>query len=218
MTWNNKKLDELKSVDSEEARELYKKYHKEKEENSNEPPSNEEDIKTVYSDYRENKDNKLEKPVNSEKDISSFCETYSDYKENPEKLQAYGIFIGDYKLPITPENINFRNDTEPKIFKSITGKDIIVGVNVLPREVSFVSYFPDTVKGVKPDRSPKEYKDYFQDLKNKGKKILFQIEGTGDSFFAYITKFDYDYIPGKDIDYTMTLKEYSEVSENDFEI
>lgn len=214
MTWNNKKINEIKDRKSNEASELYKKYHEESN-NDSIVINNENGVNNLYSEYRDNKDFKYETPANSEENLKKL---YSDYKESGENLKAYKIYIGDYGIPITPDNINFKNDTDPKIFKSIKGRDIIVGVNVLPREVSFASYFPYMIKDKVSSKSPKEYKDYFQDLKNKGEKVLLKIEGTGESFYAYVTKFDYDYIAGKDIDYSITLKEYSEESANDFEI
>lgn len=214
MTWNNKKINEIKDRKSNEASELYEKYHEESN-NDSIVVNDENGVDNLYSEYRDNKDFKYETPANSEENLKKL---YSDYKESGENLKPYKIYIGDYGIPITPDNINFKNDTDPKIFKSIKGRDIIVGVNVLPREVSFASYFPYMIKDKVSSKSPKEYKDYFQDLKNKGQKVLLKIEGTGESFYAYVTKFDYDYIAGKDIDYSITLKEYSEESANDFEI
>ncbi len=214
MTWNNKKISEIRDKKNQEASELYEKYHEESKTESA-VINDENGVNNLYSEYRDNKDFKYETPANSEENLKKL---YSDYKESGENLKAYKIYIGDYGIPITPDNINFKNDTDPKIFKSIKGRDIIVGVNVLPREVSFASYFPYMIKDKVSSKSPKEYKDYFQDLKNKGEKVLLKIEGTGESFYAYVTKFDYDYIAGKDIDYSITLKEYSEESANDFEI
>ncbi len=214
MTWNNKKIAEIKDRKNQEASELYKKYHEESKSEST-VINDENEVNNLYSEYKDNKDFKTETPANSEENLNKL---YSDYKENGELLKAYKIYIGDYEIPVTPDTINFKNDTETKTFKSIKGKDIIVGVTVLPREVSFASYFPYMIKDKISEKSPKEYKDYFQNLKNKGEKILLKIEGPGESFKAYITKFDYDYIPGRDIEYSITLKEYSEESENDFEI
>lgn len=215
MTWNNKKIDEIKDRKSNEARDIYKKYEEDKNYTSEKPQNSIESLEDIYRNYKDNKDFKSETPTNSEENLNSL---YSSYKENESILKPYKIYIGDYEIPVTPDIINFKNDTETKTFKSIKGKDIIVGVIVLPREVSFTSYFPYMIKNKISGKSPEEYKNYLQGLKNKGEKILLKIEGPGESFKAYITKFDYDYIPGRDIDYSITLKEYSEESENDFEI
>lgn len=184
MTWNNKKINEIKDRKSNEASELYKKYHEESN-NDSIVINNENGVNNLYSEYRDNKDFKYETPANSEENLKKL---YSDYKESGENLKAYKIYIGDYEIPITPDNINFKNDTDPKIFKSIKGRDIIVGVNVLPREVSFASYFPYMIKDKVSSKSPKEYKDYFQDLKNKGEKSSFENRGNRREFLCLCHK------------------------------
>lgn len=225
MTWNNKKNSEIRDKKNQEASELYEKYEENKNYTSEKPQNSIENLEDIYNNYKAKPEEKEQESDDSNEKLkeiySYYKEIYSDDKENKGNgsiLKPYKIYIGDYRIPITPDNINFKNDTDPKIFKSIKGRDIIVGVNVLPREVRFASYFPYMIKDKVSSKSPKEYKDYFQDLKNKGEKVLLKIEGTGESFYAYVTKFDYDYIAGKDIDYSITLKEYSEESANDFEI
>ena len=84
----------------------------------------------MYSDYRENKDHKQEGPVNSQEDLESL---YKEYKENKDKTEAYKIFIGNYQIPITPDNISFKNTSEPKIFKSIKVSNSVQSV---PKELA----------------------------------------------------------------------------------
>lgn len=208
MAWNNEKIKELLDKNNKEASKLYEEYEKNKKSNKENIVDS---IDTLYSQYSENKNSTKENIIDSFSDLETL---YSNYKSEKIMLTKYKIVIGNYTIPITPENIEFKNPTEPKTFKLASGKVLVIGVVVLPREVTFSSYFPYFDSST----TPYEFLDIFENLKNEKEIIKLKIEGTGKSFNAWISQFDYTYIPGRDIDYTITLCEYVEVTSDVLDI
>lgn len=190
MSWNNKKLEELYSKNNRDSQKIYDDY----EDRINEPQK--------------------EQPINQESDIKKLFE---DLKESKEVLRPYKVIIGDEELPVTPEKILFQNPVEEKKYKTVTGMEIITGLVVLPTVVSFNCYFP-YYKLSEKNKTPLEYIDYFKKLKNKREKIQFKVEGSRESFYAYVTTFDYELIPGRDIDYSMILMEHKEVNVDEIDL
>lgn len=187
MIWNNNRLQNFSDKNNKEAEELYKNYEKK--------------IK--------------EKNTKTTKEIDNISDLYK--QNNESKLESYKIIIGTESLPITPKNLRIESRTEEKKYKNIFGRELILGVVLLPKEVKFSSTFP-YYKRKEGDLKAKEYTAYFDNIKNKREKINFEIEGGDISFEAYITQFDYKLIPGRDIQFSITLKEALEVEENEIDI
>lgn len=187
MIWNNKKLNELIDKNNNEAERLYEDYEKK---------------------LKESNQNTNKEPDNTEV-------LYSKKENSP--LNSYGIIIGDKLLPITPKNLTLESRTEEKKYKNIFGKELILGVVLLPKEVKFSSTFP-YYKIKEYHLGAKEYVAYFESIKNQRDKVEFKIEGGDINFDAYITQFDYKLIPGRDIEFSITLKEALEVEENEIDI
>jgi len=190
MIWKNKKIEELYSKNSRDAQKIYDDY----EDRINEPQK--------------------EQPINQESDIKKLFE---DLKESKEVLRPYKVIVGSEVLPVTPEKISFQNPVEEKKYKTVTGLEIIAGLVVLPTIVSFNCHFP-YYKLKESDKTPLEYIEYFKKLKNKREKIQFKVEGSGESFYAYVTTFDYELVPGRDIDYSLILVEHKEVNVDEIDL
>ncbi len=190
MRWNNKKIEELYSKNNREAQKIYDDY-----------------------EARINEAQK-EQPINQKSDIKKL---FDDLNESKEVLRPYKVIIGNEELPITPEKISFQNPVEEKKYKTVTGIEIITDLIVLPTIVSFNCFFP-YYKLREKDKTPMEYIEYFKKLKNKREKIQFKVEGTGESFYAYVTTFDYELIPGRDVDYSIVLMEHKEVNVDEIDL
>lgn len=208
--WNNTTYEELKSKNSKEAQELYNQYKENSKETTETLTGNVNEANTLYDSTRTNPVEKTDVPSS----------LYSNYHavENEVGLVSYDVYIGDSKLPVTPENIPITGGTEVKSFKLASGKELITGVLSLAREVKIDCYFPYFTDGELSPMLPYEYITIYNLWKSQEKVLLFQISETKESFNAIITGFDYTFIPGRDIDYSMTLKEVLEVTSNVLEI
>lgn len=227
MIWSNRTLQELMNSNDPEAQKLYEEYQKRIKETPSQQTDDESKIQEFYTKERKDikeeidtpnelyNENKKDQPFEK---LENVDDLYNKLKERHEKLGPYEVKIGGMALPITPSKIPIQNPTEPKKYKNVAGREVILGVTILPKIVSLNSFFPYFTKGEKTSTSPKEYCDYFEKLKNKGIAVDFKIGKFGTSFKAYITQFDYDLIPGRDVDFTMTLTEDIEVKIDEIDI
>lgn len=212
--WNNAKYQELKSKNNNEAQQIYDDYKESSQESNEFLTGTENEANSIYQNYKENKSSTSE-VMNSSPD-----KLYSNFESSKSdtRLYAYDVYIGDSKLPVTPENIPTTGGTEVKSFKLASGKELITGVLSLAREVKIDCYFPYFTDGELSPMLPNEYVSIYNLWKSQEKVLAFQISETKESFNVIITGFDYTFIPGRDVDYSMTLKEVLEVTSNVLEI